>query len=63
MLDRKMLIKELTRYEVQWLLDQDDQKLVDEVAEFFSKGGYFNWSLEDLLNKYKLQIAEDIQNA
>jgi len=63
MLDRNQLIKELTRYEVQWLLDQDNQKLVDEVAEFFSTGGYFNWSLEDLLNKYKLQIVEDIQNA
>lgn len=59
MLDKNQLIKELTRYEIQWFLDQDNQKLVDEVSEFFSEGGYLNWSLEDLQAKYKLQIMEE----
>jgi len=59
-MNRKELISALTRYEIQWFLDQDDQSYVGEMAEFFADGGFNTWTTEDLQEKYDLQIAEEV---
>lgn len=56
MLDRQMLIKEATKYELQWFLDQQDESWLEDMTDFFAKGGFNNWTYKDLEEKYRLQI-------
>jgi len=59
-MNREELIDALTRYEIQWFLDQDNQAYVDDMTEFFAKGGFIAWTTEELQKKYDLQIAEEL---
>jgi hypothetical protein len=63
MLNRKTLINELTKYELQWFMDQEDDKLLAETTEFFANGGFVNWSDDDLVKKYELFIMEGADHA
>lgn len=56
MLDRQMLIKEATKYELQWFLDQQDESWLEDMTDFFIKGGFNNWTYKDLEEKYRFQI-------
>ena len=56
MLDRQMLIKEATKYELQWFLDQQDESWLEDMTDFFVKGGFNNWTYKDLEEKYRCQI-------
>ena len=63
MLNRKTLINELTKYELKWFMDQEDDKLLAETTEFFANGGFVNWSDADLVKKYELFIMEGADHA
>jgi hypothetical protein len=56
MFDKQMLIKEATKYELKWFLDQQDDCWLEDLTDFFVKGGFNNWSYEDLEEKYRFQI-------
>lgn len=58
-MNRKQLIEELTRYELEWFLENNDKHSLTEIAEFFSNGGFTDWSDSELQTKYDLFIKED----
>jgi hypothetical protein len=62
MLNRQELIYELTKYELEWFSQNDDDQHLRELADFFAKGGFFGWDDKSLQKKYELFIAEE-QNA
>jgi len=62
MLNRKELIYELTKYELKWFSQNDDDQHLWELSDFFAKGGFLVWDDKSLQKKYELFIAEE-QNA
>ena len=59
-MNRQEMIYELTKFELQYFYDNNDDTYLEQLSEFFSKGGFTNWSDEDILDKYKKDIlAED----
>lgn len=54
---REEMIKELTRDEMQFLLENPDE--IAEIAEFFSKGGLNSYSDEQLTEVYNLKHGEE----
>jgi hypothetical protein len=59
MLDRKFLVKELIRYELERLIDNPEG--LPEYVEFFFNGGFSRWTTDALQKKYDLFIKEDEQ--
>lgn len=51
---REKMILELTRFELEYLMDNPD--LLTSVAEFFAEGGYDNYTDEQLKESYKDNI-------
>ena len=62
MTNREELIDELTKYELEWFSQNDDDQHLWELSDFFAKGGFITWSDESLQKKYELFILEE-QNA
>ena len=56
MLDRKFLVKELIRYELESLID--NPKHLEECTNFFMDGGFSRWANDALQKKYDLFIKE-----
>lgn len=54
---REEMIKELTRDEMQFLLENPDE--IAEIADFFAKGGLNSYSDEQLAEVYLLKHGED----
>ena len=62
MLNRQKLIYELTKYELEWFSQNDDDQHLWELSDFFANGGFISWDDKSLQKKYELFIAEE-QNA
>jgi len=62
MLNRKELIYELTKYEIECFSKNDDDQHLWELSDFFAKGGFISWNDESLQKKYELFIAEENEN-
>ena len=61
MLTREFLINKLTAQELLWFYDHDClTETLAETVDFFAKGGFNNWTDEQLLAKYNRDIAEEI---
>jgi hypothetical protein len=60
---REELIYELTKYELEYFSQNNDQSCLMLLAGFFAKGGFITWSDESLQKKYELFIAEEKENA
>jgi hypothetical protein len=56
---RKELIYELTKYELDYLIQNVDFNDMLDFYEFFAKGGFYNWSDKELQRKYDDSIKED----
>jgi hypothetical protein len=56
---RKELIYELTKYELDYLIQNVDFNDMIDFYEFFAGGGFYNWSNEALQEKYNESIKED----
>jgi hypothetical protein len=54
---RKELLYELTKYELDYLIQNVDYML--DFYEFFAKGGFYNWSDKELQRKYDKFIKEE----
>ncbi len=55
------MIKELTKQELYWVFDNDSIELIiDDITEFFSKGGFNTWTDEQLTIKYNRDILENV---
>lgn len=59
MLDRKFLVKELIRYELESLIDNPEH--LEECTNFFMDGGFSRWTNDALQKKYDLFIKESEQ--
>jgi len=60
-MNREHMIKELTRQELYWVYDNDSIELIiDDITEFFAKGGFNNWTDEQLTIKYNRDILEEV---
>jgi len=49
---KKQMIEELTYYELEYLVNNHDEHLIQEVADFFAKGGFSVYPDHMLKNKY-----------
>lgn len=58
-MDRKELLYELTKYELDYLIQNVDFNDMLDFYEFFASGGFYNWSDEALQQKYNDFIKED----
>lgn len=60
-MNREHMIKELTRQELYWVFDNDSIELIiDDITEFFAKGGFNAWTDEQLTIKYNRDIVENV---
>lgn len=59
-MDRKHLIEQLVRHELVWLHENFDVHNLTQVSEFFTEGGFENWSDKELLNKYDAVYGEEV---
>ena len=60
-MNREHMIKELTKQELYWVFDNDSIELIiDDITEFFSKGGFNTWTDEQLTIKYNRDILENV---
>ena len=48
---RTQMIQALTKYELQYLIDNPE--LLDDMADFFANGGFDNVNIDDLEDAYK----------
>jgi hypothetical protein len=55
---RQEMINALTHYEFQWLIDNPDY--LSQVTEFFSNGGFNNYTDESLTVHYERTIVEGV---
>lgn len=55
-LNRKQIIEDLIRYELECLHDNFDKHSLEEVTDFFANGGFNSWTDEELQKKHKLFI-------
>ena len=62
MLNRKELIYELTKYEIEWFSKNDDDQYLWELSDFFAKGGFITWSDESLQKKNHFFIKNAFEN-
>lgn len=53
---RELMIKELIKYELEFLISNEDK--LEEVAEFFSNGGFSKYSDEQLKELYIDKILD-----
>jgi hypothetical protein len=58
-MSRKELIYELTKYEMDWLIQNVEFNDMLDFYEFFASGGFYNWSDKALQQKYDDSIKED----
>jgi hypothetical protein len=58
-MDRKELLYELTKYELDYLIQNVDFNDMLDFYEFFANGGFYNWSNEALQEKYNESIKEE----
>jgi len=58
-MNRTDLIAYLTNYELEFFRESDSLSNHAETVEFFSDGGYFTWTDEQLQKKYDLLTRED----
>ena len=60
-MNREHMIKELTKQELYWVFDNDSIELIiDDITEFFTKGGFNTWTDEQLTIKYNRDILENV---
>lgn len=61
-MNREKLIYLLTKYELKWFLENgNDSQQLWGLSDFFAKGGFAEWSDENLQKKYDLFLAEENQ--
>ena len=60
-MSRQEAILELTRYELQYLVDnaESNTDLLEGNAKFFASGGFHNWTDGQLAEKMKLNNGDD----
>ncbi len=58
---RNEMIKELTQNEIDWLLGDPEYENTVSTVSFFSDGGFYNYSDEDLTNLYNQMKADNGQ--
>lgn len=58
-MNRQEMIYELTKFELQYFYDNNDETYLQQLSKFFSEGGFINWSDEDILDKYKTDILAE----
>jgi len=57
---RQEMIHELTKFELQYFYNNNDDGYLEELTKFFADGGFIQWSNEDIEDKYKTDIlAQD----
>ena len=56
---REEMIKALTRYELEWMQGGVDREAFEEEVGFFAKGGFKNWSDDQLIRKYREDVAPE----
>jgi hypothetical protein len=58
---RQEAIQELTRYELQYLVDnaESNTDLLNDNAKFFASGGYHNWTDGQLADKMRINNGDD----
>lgn len=57
MIERKVLVRELIRYELECLIDNPE--MLEEYIEFFFNGGFSRWTTDALQKKYDLFVKEE----
>lgn len=58
-MNRKQMIEELTMFELEYLLSNDDKHTLSEVTDFFAEGGFNRWTDEKLEVKYNELFGEE----
>jgi hypothetical protein len=58
-MNRKQMIEELTMFELEYLLSNDDKHTLSEVTDFFAEGGFNTWTDEKLEVKYNELFGEE----
>lgn len=58
-MNRQELIYALTRYELEWFID-NGEPYVKDVSDFFSLGGFTTFEDEELQRLYDLKIREEV---
>jgi hypothetical protein len=53
------MIEELTMFELEYLLSNDDKHTLSEVTDFFAEGGFNTWTDEKLEVKYNELFGEE----
>ena len=56
---RKAMCVALTRRELEWIHGGVCEESLDGAVEFFSKGGFKRWSDDQLIRKYREDIAPE----
>lgn len=51
---RQDYIEELIRHELEYLISNADRHTIEDVTEFFARGGFSDWSDESLEKQYNL---------
>jgi hypothetical protein len=58
-MNRKQMIEELTMFELEYLLSNDDKHTLSEMTDFFAEGGFNTWTDEKLEVKYNELFGEE----
>jgi hypothetical protein len=53
-MDRKQIIEELTRQELEWLVQNVTEHNMVDMTEFFARGGFNSWTDDQIKNKFLL---------
>jgi hypothetical protein len=59
-MNRQELIYALTRYEIEWLIQNTEQKYIEDVTDFFSTGGFTTSEDKELQRLYDLKIGVEV---
>ena len=56
-MNKQQLIYALTRHELEWMIQNTEQQHIEDVADFFSMGGFTTFEEKELQRLYDLKIG------
>ena len=56
-MNKQQLIYALTRYELEWVIQNSEQEHIEDAADFFSMGGFTTFEEKELQRLYDLKIG------
>ena len=56
-MNKQQLIYALTRYELEWFIQNTEHQHIEDVSDFFSMGGFTTFEEKELQRLYDLKIG------